>query len=163
MEGTGGGGTGGGEHSRRWAFAEPPRLVTVEWFIAVVIVAALGVAAVAAAGGLGGMAKEPVRDVYRQDLPEDRPLVASDIDGLRLGTALRGYAMDQVDDILDRLSREITERDELIAQLRAAQPALDDEVESHPEPAVSVAAWSGPIHVSDPVAELSDEGSTDLR
>src|SRR6478736_6206150 len=95
----------------------------MEWFIAVVIVAALGVAAVAAAGGLGGMAKEPVRDVYRQDLPDDRQLVAADINGLRFGTALRGYAMDQVDDILDRLGREIAERDELIARLRAA----DDE------------------------------------
>jgi DivIVA domain-containing protein len=97
----------------------------MEWFIAVVIVAALGVAAVAAAGGLGGMAKEPVRDVYRQDLPDDRQLVAADINGLRFGTALRGYAMDQVDDILDRLGREIAERDELIARLRAG----DDQVQ----------------------------------
>ncbi len=97
----------------------------MEWFIAVVIVAALGVAAVAAAGGLGGMAKEPVRDVYRQDLPDDRRLAAADINGLRFGTALRGYAMDQVDDILDRLSREIAERDDLIARLRGDQPAVD--------------------------------------
>ena len=97
----------------------------MEWFIAVVIVAALGVAAVAAAGGLGGMAKEPVRDVYRQDLPDDRPLAASDINGLRFGTALRGYAMDQVDDILDRLSREIAERDEVITQLRARRTGAE--------------------------------------
>lgn len=90
----------------------------MEWFIAVVIVAALGVAAVAAAGGLGGMAKEPVRDVYRQDLPDDRPLAAADVQALRFGTALRGYAMGQVDDVLDRLAREITERDALIAELR---------------------------------------------
>ena len=97
----------------------------MEWFVAVVIIAALGVAAIAAAGGLGGMTKEPVRDVYRQDLPDDRMLAAAELNALRFGTALRGYAMDQVDDVLDRLAREIEERDQLIAQLRASQPAPD--------------------------------------
>src|SRR6478735_7206172 len=104
----------------------------MEWFIAVVIVAALGVAAVAAAGGLGGMAKEPVRDVYRQDLPDDRALAAADINALRFGTALRGYAMDQVDDILDRLAREVAERDMLIAAFRAAQPMAREPIGSEP-------------------------------
>jgi DivIVA domain-containing protein len=103
----------------------------VEWFVAVVIVAALGVAAVAAAGGLGGMAKEPVRDIYRQDLPADRPLAAPDVQALRFGTALRGYAMGQVDDVLDRLAREISDRDALIAELRTmvglhADPGVAD-------------------------------------
>jgi DivIVA domain-containing protein len=98
----------------------------MEWFIAVVIVAALGVAAVAAAGGLGGMAKEPVRDVYRQDLPEHRQLAAADVQALRFGTALRGYAMGQVDDVLDRLAREIAERDALIADLRTVAGVQHD-------------------------------------
>lgn len=104
----------------------------MEWFIAVVIVAALGVAAVAAAGGLGGMAKEPRKDVYRQDLPVERPLGAEDINKLRFGTALRGYAMDQVDDILDRLSREIAERDAVIAGLRSADAPETQPVEGEP-------------------------------
>jgi DivIVA domain-containing protein len=134
----------------------------MEWFIAVVIVAALGVAAVAAAGGLGGMAKEPVRDVYRQDLPDGRPLAASDINGLRFGTALRGYAMDQVDDILDRLSREIAERDELITQLRALQPASGEEPVQQTETA-SVAAWSPPTSGSDAAVDSTDEASTEVR
>jgi DivIVA domain-containing protein len=60
-----------------------------------------------------------VRDVYRQDLPGDRPLDAADIQRLRFGTALRGYAMGQVDDVLDRLAREISQRDALIKDLRA--------------------------------------------
>lgn len=132
----------------------------MEWFIAVVIVAALGVAAVAAAGGLGGMAKEPVRDVYRQDLPDDRRLVSADIHGLRFGTALRGYSMDQVDDILDRLAREIGERDELIAQLRGSQPlaaepaSLDAADPSEP--------WSTPAPADGPT-ERTDEVSPDYR
>jgi DivIVA domain-containing protein len=92
----------------------------MEWFIAVVAVAALGVAAMAAAGGMGQMSKDPVHDTYRQDLP-DRPLNAEDIRSLRFGVTLRGYAMAQVDDVLERLAREIAEKDAMIAGLTAAE------------------------------------------
>ena len=88
----------------------------MEWFIAVVAVAALGIAAVAAAGGVGEMSSDPVEDVYRQQLPEG-PLRAEDIRAARFGTALRGYAMAQVDDLLERLAAEIAERDARIAEL----------------------------------------------
>jgi DivIVA domain-containing protein len=91
----------------------------VEWFIAVIVVAALGVAAVVAAGGLGSMAAEPTRDVFRQDLPGDRVLTGDDLQRLRFGVALRGYSMTQVDDVLDRLSGELALRDERIAELEA--------------------------------------------
>ena len=90
----------------------------MEWFIAVIAVAALGVAAMAAAGGMGQMSSEPVHDTYRQDLPE-RPLTAEDIRSLRFGVTLRGYAMAQVDDVLERLGQEIADRDAEIAALRA--------------------------------------------
>ena len=86
----------------------------MEWFIAVVAVAALGVAAIAAAGGMGQMSKDPVHDTYRQDLP-DRALTEYDINALRFGVTLRGYAMGQVDDVLERLGREIAERDARLA------------------------------------------------
>ena len=89
----------------------------MEWFLAIVVVAALGLAAVAAAGRLGEMGAEPVRDTFRQDLPPDRPLTAEDVGRLRFGVTLRGYAMDQVDEVLDRLQAEIGARDVRIAQL----------------------------------------------
>jgi DivIVA domain-containing protein len=97
----------------------------MEWFIAVVAVAALGVAAMAAAGGMGQMSKDPVHDTYRQDLPE-RPLRPDDIRQLRFGVTLRGYAMVQVDDVLERLAREIADKDATIAALTAAdsQPSM---------------------------------------
>ncbi len=116
----------------------------MEWFIAVIAVAALGVAAMAAAGGMGQMSKDPLHDTYRQDLP-DRPLTAVDLDGLRFGIALRGYAMGQVDDVLDRLGREIAARDLRIDELmglytpvpsgsgRPSDPA-DRSVDDAPEP-----------------------------
>ncbi len=88
----------------------------MEWFIAVIAIAALGVAAMAAAGGAGQMSNEPVYDTFRTDLPA-RPLAAEDLKGLRFGVAWRGYAMDQVDDLIDRLAAEIAERDARIAAL----------------------------------------------
>lgn len=91
----------------------------MEWIIAVVAVAALGVAAVAAAGGVGEMRGDPVDDVYRQERPEGL-LSADDVRAARFGTALRGYAMSQVDELLDRLAAEIAERDARIAELSGA-------------------------------------------
>ncbi len=97
----------------------------VEWFIAVLVVAALGVAAVVAAGGLGQMNAEPIRDVYRQDLPTDRPLLAADVEAVQFAVTFRGYAMAQVDDLLERLGREIAYRDHLIEELsRPVQPPV---------------------------------------
>ncbi len=98
----------------------------MEWIVAVVAVAVLGVAAVAAAGGVGEMSEDPVEDVYRQQLPE-RPLSAEEVRGARFGTVLRGYAMNQVDDLLERLAAEIADRDARIAELTgtaAAGPGL---------------------------------------
>jgi DivIVA domain-containing protein len=105
----------------------------VEWFIAVLVVAALGVAAVVAAGGFGQMNAEPVRDVYRQDLPSDRPLSAADVEGLQFAVTFRGYAMAQVDDLLARLTREIAYRDRLIEELsRPVAPSEPPAPETHP-------------------------------
>lgn len=96
----------------------------MEWWIALIVVAALGIAAAAAVGGMGEMAKDPVRDVYRQDLPT-RPLRAADLDTVRFGITLRGYAMGQVDDLLDRVGAELAERDALIAELTGADPVVE--------------------------------------
>jgi DivIVA domain-containing protein len=93
----------------------------MEWFVAAVVVVVLGVAALVAAGGLGQMSRQPVRDTFRPDLPPaDQPLRSADIAELRFGTALRGYVMTQVDDALDRLAREVADRDAVIAELRGS-------------------------------------------
>src|SRR5215217_3602909 len=111
----------------------------MEWLIAVVAVAALGVAAMAAAGGMGQMSRDPVYDTYRQDLPTGGALTAEELRNVRFGVTLRGYAMAQVDDLLDRLALEIAEREtvsqrllESTASARAAEQAAgtDDQVGS---------------------------------
>jgi DivIVA domain-containing protein len=97
----------------------------MEWFIAVVAIVALGIAAMAAAGGAGEMSREPVYDTYRQDLPS-RPLTAHDLETVRFGVTLRGYAMGQVDDLIERLGREISDRDARIAEL-SGMPAPQEQ------------------------------------
>ena len=69
------------------------------------------------------MAKDPVRDVYAMTVAEE-PLDAAAVRGLRFGVALRGYAMDQVDAVLDRLAAELEARDARIAELEAPLAGL---------------------------------------
>lgn len=90
----------------------------MEWIVAVLVVVVLGVAAAAATGRLGGMKPTPVRDTFRQDLPAG-PLSADDLRQLRLGIGVRGYAFEQVDDLIDRLAEEIDAKDRRIAELEA--------------------------------------------
>ena len=72
------------------------------WFLSVVVVAAMGVVAVVAAGR-GGTMREVYRDRPDSTVPADRPLTADDLRQLRLNTALRGYDVAEVDALLDRL------------------------------------------------------------
>ena len=117
----------------------------MEWFIAAVAVVALGVAAVVAAGGGGSMPKDPVRDTYAMAV-SDEPLDGTAVRGLRFGVALRGYAMDQVDAVLDRLAAELDERDNRIARLTAglAEPGLAAPVDTAGAQAVPASAWEQP-------------------
>jgi DivIVA domain-containing protein len=115
----------------------------MEWFIAALAVVALGVAAVVAAGGGGSMASEPVRDTYAMAVSED-PLGGDDVRALRFGVALRGYAMDQVDAVLDRVAAELDAKDariaELTVQLAAAAPGGSPE----PVQGLRAEAWEQP-------------------
>ncbi|GLW56197.1 DivIVA domain-containing protein [Kitasatospora phosalacinea] len=89
-------------------------------FVVIVIAMALvvGGAAVVALGG-GGTLPEAEHDRLAVRLPQDRALSRTDVDDLRLPMALRGYRMDEVDDVLDRLGAELALRDARIAELEA--------------------------------------------
>lgn len=77
----------------------------MEWFIAALAVVVLGVAAMAAVGYLGEFGPRPTdRAPWR--LPTT-PLTAEDIANLRFVVVPRGYAMEQVDEVLDRLQRQL--------------------------------------------------------
>lgn len=93
------------------------------WLMVVVVaVVVFGVAAVAAGKG-GAMAAAPP-DRPGPGLPPG-PLGAGDLERLRFAVGLRGYRMDEVDAVLDRLAAELTARDERIAELERRAPLGD--------------------------------------
>ena len=75
-----------------------------------------GVAAVSV--GNGSPLSEGSIDRREPLLPAD-PVAAADVAALRFTMALRGYRMDEVDAVLDRLSTEISVRDAEIGRLRS--------------------------------------------
>ena len=88
--------------------------MTLLWLL--LILAVIGVVGVVASGYGGGMST-PEPDLPPLGLPAG-PLRAEDLDAVRFSTAVRGYRMDQVDVVLDRLRSELAARDETIAELR---------------------------------------------
>ncbi len=89
----------------------------------VVALAVLAVVAVVAAGR-GDTLAEPVPDVPPPGLPPGR-LGSADLVGVRFPVVFRGYRMDQVDEVLDRLQRELEERDARIAELEDSRGGVE--------------------------------------
>src|SRR3989442_6054128 len=90
--------------------------VRVLYFQFLVVAAVFGAIAWVAAGRGGGL-DDPRQDRPEPALADDRQLGKEDIDGARFAVAFRGYRMDQVDRLLDRLAAEIQHPDPLIADL----------------------------------------------
>jgi DivIVA domain-containing protein len=97
----------------------------VFWVMVLVIgVVVFAIAAVAA--GRGGTLGEVFPDRPDLSLPPDRPVRAGDLDALRFSVGFRGYRMDEVDEVLDRLTSELESRDKRMAELEwQLQTALD--------------------------------------
>jgi DivIVA domain-containing protein len=95
--------------------------------ILVVLAVVAAVAAVAAGVWRGGPVDahdavgvglpEPTTTVPPLELPADR-FTADGVDGLHFSLGLRGYRMDEVDQVLDRISSELRSRDAEVALLR---------------------------------------------
>ena len=90
--------------------------MTLVFLLAAILVIAVG--AMLAVGRLGELPDvEPDRAPLA--LPDDRPMVRQDVDGVRFAVGMRGYRMDEVDDVLDRLATEVDQRDAKIAELES--------------------------------------------
>ncbi len=87
--------------------------------------AVLGVVAVVA-GGRGGQLGEAGEDRPRPWLPADLPVAADDIDAVHFGVGFRGYRMDEVDEVLDRLADELRRRDERLRELGGREPEIGE-------------------------------------
>ncbi len=95
------------------------------WFFGLIVVLLIGAVAVVASGRWGAMstAYDDRPDV---SVPARQVLSSTDIESARFAVALRGYRMDEVDSLLERVAREVAERDRRIADLeRAVSPIVD--------------------------------------
>lgn len=79
------------------------------WFLAVLIVLAIGGVAVVATGEGAPLARE-YDDRPDALVPADRPLTGADLRGVRLTSAFRGYRSSEVDELLDRLARQLDQQ-----------------------------------------------------
>ena len=92
--------------------------------------------------GLGGGMGRPTSSLSHEPLPEG-DLHDEDLDELRFDVNVRGYRMSQVDGVVDRLRRELREKDEHIAFLESGsavtpdEPRPDAEEADEDEPAAS--------------------------
>jgi DivIVA domain-containing protein len=70
---------------------------------------------------LGRGETQPPADLDRSpvELPDDRPVTADDVRGLRISVTARGYRMTEVDWLLEQLAQTLEERDAELADLRA--------------------------------------------
>lgn len=99
--------------------------------VALVIITAVSVFAV----GDGGRMRADAPDREPADLPADRGLEAADVDRVRFAVGVRGYRMEQVDGVLDRVSAELTQRAE-------REKELADQIRSLGHEPVKAAPWS---------------------
>lgn len=121
----------------------------MQWVLWMIAVAVLGLAAVAASGRLGEL-PGTVTDTPRPHVPTG-VLSGDDLRGLRFAVVPRGYSMDQVDELLDRLARQL---DKAARPAPAAWPVT----ESDPAPTASPWAEPGPAPTAHPVTgQYSDE------
>ncbi len=113
-------------------------------YVVFVAVAAVVVFAVAAAAvGRGDGLEEPFPDMERPYLPDGR-VEAADIDDVHFAVSFRGYRMDQVDSVLDRLAGQLVERDRHIARLeRMVQTQARQSVMAYAPPRTRVGMGSG--------------------
>lgn len=100
-------------------------------FLVLVAIAVLGAVAFALVGGRRPGRQDTTPDDDFTGLVEPSPSLpavllpdepnAADVGAIRFAPALRGYRMDQVDEVLDRLAGALEERDATIAELRHAR------------------------------------------
>ncbi|MGW9414425.1 DivIVA domain-containing protein [Arthrobacter cupressi] len=102
----------------------------VSFFLVFLAVVVVGAAAFLATGTLRGGGRTAVG--LDETVPNLPPVLLppnarpSDVDAVRFGLGLRGYRMDQVDEVLDELRDQLAAKDAEITGIRQALDAAAD-------------------------------------
>ncbi len=114
------------------------------WFFVLCAAVAAAAAVALVVGRVDGTMGEATSSLAHQTLPDDRPLTDADIAAVRFDVGVRGYRMDQVDDLVDRLRDELerlrTERDRLAATGAEWSVVHEEGIFTAPEPGAARAA-----------------------
>ncbi|MDQ1290109.1 MAG: hypothetical protein QG622_3675 [Actinomycetota bacterium] len=102
------------------------------WLFLLLAMVVLALAVGVVTGRISGAMRPPETSLSFRGLPED--VVPEALGTLRFDAALRGYRMEQVDAVIDRLVDELRRRDEEIALLRGISPSGPDGIEGMPDP-----------------------------
>lgn len=95
------------------------------WVFAALIVVVIGFVFLASLGRLGQMAPQ-IDDRPVPRLPEEGPLSADDLIDVQFAVVTRGYAMEQVDAVLDRVADQL--RNEQPTSPTTAHGPIGDEL-----------------------------------
>jgi DivIVA domain-containing protein len=96
-----------------------------------IVLAVVAAVAAVAAGVVRGGLPDPASSLPDPGLPPDR-LHGSDLADVRFSLGLRGYRMDEVDEVLDRAAAELEARDAELAELRSELAQLNELREHQP-------------------------------
>ena len=137
------------------------------WVQALVAVAIVCGTVIVAAGRGDGVTLPP-RDAASEWADRDGQIGEQDLDSLQIGVAARGYRMEEVDAVLDRLGSEIGARDARIAQLEHVLEVTQQE--PAPTPAgLPPSAWDPPRRpgaiepaVEPPSSEVLEPSSSEV-
>ena len=94
------------------------------FFILVALVVVIGFAAVLTGRLTPDPMADPVASTPDHGLPPG-PFRAEAIDAVRFDTALRGYRMDQVDEVIDRLQMHIVELESVVGPVSSTAQPVD--------------------------------------
>jgi hypothetical protein len=98
----------------------------VKWFILLIGIVVLCFVVALILGLAGGGLGRGTTSLSHEPLP-DEPIRDADFDDLVFDVGARGYRMSQVDGVVDRLRRELREKDAEIAVLRGDDAVPSDE------------------------------------
>jgi proteasome assembly chaperone (PAC2) family protein len=93
----------------------------VIWFLLLIVILLIGLTAFAVMGKIGGFMADPTSTQSFVGLPSG-PLSSQDLAELHIDQALRGYRMDQVDEVIDALGTRLRELESEIA----SRPVSED-------------------------------------
>ncbi len=107
-----------------------------------IVVLLIGLTTAAVLGKIGGFMADPTSSRSFVGI-SDGPLSVDEMAHLRFDQALRGYRMDEVDEVIDALSARVRELESQVATLAGAGDSSSAPVEP---PEVSSASSPGPAH-----------------